>query len=119
MYQDAEIEGGPNEFEDKSVHKDSAVVGNMSSAKSSTIGPVKTGKLGEVYIVYSLLYVCTKLHHYKIYTLSSIEVVCGNPKSKQHLVLPLPLALFHSVNCCPLSDAGTFAKRLLDVFFFF
>ena len=51
----------------------------------------------------------------------SIEIVCGNPKSKQHLVLSLPseaaVALFHSVNCCPPPYAGTFAKKLLDVFF--
>ena len=55
------------------------------------------------------------------YCTHSTEVVCGNPKSRQHVVLPLPseaaVALFHSVNCCLPPDAGTFAKKLLDVFF--
>ena len=36
-------------------------------------------------------------------------------------MLPLPseaaVALFHSDNCCLPSDAGAFAKKLLDVFF--
>ena len=36
-------------------------------------------------------------------------------------MLPLPseaaIALFHDVNCCLPADAGTFAKKLLDVFF--
>ena len=35
-------------------------------------------------------------------------------------MLPLPsetaVAPFHSVNCCPPPDAGSFAKKLLDVF---
>ena len=37
------------------------------------------------------------------------------------MVLPLPseaaVALFHSINGCLPPDAGTFAKKLLDVFF--
>ena len=63
------------------------------------------------------MHIIVKIHA----NIISTEIVCGNPKSKHHLVLSLPseaaVALFHSVNCCPPPDAGTFAKKLLDVFF--
>ena len=54
------------------------------------------------------------------YHQTKLGIVRGNPKSKQHLVLPLSseaaVALSHSVNCYPPPDAGTFAKLLNVVF---
>lgn len=72
-------------------------------------------------MITSLQYTHNHNDNYYHYCTHSTEVVCGNPKSRQHIVLPLPseaaVALFHSVNCCLPTDAGTFAKKLLDVFF--
>ena len=102
----------------------------MSTAGPSTTGPVqvKLGKLGKHILfvntnLHCILFLCVSLQytHNHNYCTHSTEVVCGNPKSRQHLVLPLPseaaVALFHSVNCCLSSDASAFAKKLLDVFF--
>ena len=115
VYQDASVEGGSSVFDDKSALEDSLVASSAepSAARQSAAGTVKTGKLGKHHIII-IIDTCTSNKY-------STEIVFENPKSKQHLVLSLSseaaVVLFHSVNCCPPPDAGTFAKKLLDVFF--
>ena len=79
MYQDATVEGGRSDFDDKNVHKESIMAGNSSSAEPTTAGQsaaglVKTGKLGKlmyyVYIVrsfmYSQIFMSSQLHTFNI-----------------------------------------------------
>ena len=47
--------------------------------------------------------------------------MCGNPRSKQHIVLQVSsdaaVALFHQASSCLSKEPGKFATKLLDVFF--
>ena len=122
IYQDANasVEGGQYEIIDEN---EGSMVGSTGPAQSVQ---VKLGKLGKHNIICSYNVMITSLqythnHNNNHYYTHSTEVICGYPKSRQHVVLPLPseaaIALFHSVNCCLPPDARTFAKTLLDVFF--